>query len=193
MHLINKTKLTSFSLSSDHFQLFVGLQYCKTSGLLLSLSLITIFFLSATMAPKENSKKKAIEESTVTPTQLELDHIPIVDSIFKVVEAKCEFYFYELHLWLKQNYLNQQGPIRFWESLLPFYRFPKTHEFPNLISWCQAKYDLVKRVVMAQNGDILITISAQTITEMLLVPQIDSLTQLSPTTLMDLYHKLTFP
>ncbi|MCY6488474.1 hypothetical protein, partial [Actinobacillus pleuropneumoniae] len=77
---------------------------------------------------------------------------------------------YELHLWLKQNYLNKQDPIRSWESLLPFYSFPKTHEFPGLISWCQAKYDLVKGVVMAQNGDILITISAQTINEMLLIP-----------------------
>lgn len=46
---------------------------------------------------------------------------------------------------------------------------------------------------MAQNGDILITLSIQTINEILLIPQIGSLTQFSPATLMDLYHKLTFP
>ena len=86
------------------------------------------------MAPKEKSKKQTTEESIVTPTQLDLDHIPIVDSLFKVAEAMCEFDFYELHLWLKQNYLDQQDLIRFWESMSPFYSFPKTHEFPDLIS-----------------------------------------------------------
>lgn len=46
---------------------------------------------------------------------------------------------------------------------------------------------------MAQNGDIMIAIFVQTINEMLLFPQIDSFTQFSPATLMDLYHKLTCP
>jgi len=86
------------------------------------------------MVPKAKTKKQSIEESIATPTQLDLDHIPLVNSLFKFVEAKYEFDFHELHLWLKYNYLDQQDPIRFWESLLPFYSFPKTHEFPDLIT-----------------------------------------------------------
>jgi len=47
--------------------------------------------------------------------------------------------------------------------------------------------------VVAQNGDILIIISTETIHQMLLIHQLDSLSHFSPETLMDLYHKLTFP
>ena len=86
------------------------------------------------MAPKTKTKKQSVEESTSTPTQLDLDHIMLVDSIFKVPEAKCEFDFYELHLWIKQNYLDKQDPIKFWESLLPFFSFPRTNEIPDLIT-----------------------------------------------------------
>lgn len=46
---------------------------------------------------------------------------------------------------------------------------------------------------MAQNGDILVTISLETINQMLLIPENDSLSQFSTPSLMDLYHKLTFP
>ena len=46
---------------------------------------------------------------------------------------------------------------------------------------------------MIQNGNILITITTQNINQTLLIPSSDSLTYFSPTTLMDLYNKLTFP
>ena len=146
------------SLSSDYFQLVAGLQFCNTYSYLPSLLLITSLPPICRVAPKEKTKNQSAEESIATPTRLNLDHILLVDSLFKIAEAKCEFDFYELHLSLKQNYLEKQDPIRFWESLIPFFCFPKTHEFPNLITYCQAKYDPVKREVMAQNGDILITI-----------------------------------
>lgn len=62
--------------------------------------------MSTSMAPKGKAKKKSVEERATTPTQFDLDHVPLVESVFKIAEAKCEFDFYELHLWLKQHYLD---------------------------------------------------------------------------------------
>ena len=45
---------------------------------------------------------------------------------------------------------------------------------------------------MAENGDIPISITPETINQMLLIPQNDSLSHFSAVILMDLYHKLTF-
>lgn len=46
---------------------------------------------------------------------------------------------------------------------------------------------------MTQDGNILITIITQNINQMLLIHSSDTLSYFSPTTLMDLYNKLTFP
>jgi len=47
--------------------------------------------------------------------------------------------------------------------------------------------------MVAQNGDILISITPKTINKMLLIPENDSLRFFSTTTIIDIYHKLTFP
>jgi len=86
------------------------------------------------MGQKGKSKKHNIEESVATTTLVDLDHVPLVDSLFKIVDAKYKFDFHELHLWLKQRYLDQQDPIKFSESLFPFFNFPKTHDFLDLIT-----------------------------------------------------------
>lgn len=69
------------------------------------------------MAPKGKSQKTVNEENSFA-TPINLDHLPLAEYLFKVVDCQCEFDFYELHLWLKQNYIDKEDPIRFWETLL---------------------------------------------------------------------------
>jgi len=71
--------------------------------------------------------------------------------------------------------------------------FPHTYSFLDMVIWCQSKYNPLQRTIVDENGDILITISAETTNQMLLIPDNDSLSFLSTITLIDLYHKLTFP
>ena len=59
--------------------------------------------------------------------------------------------------------------------------------------WCQARYNPLLRIVVAQNGDILISITPKTINKMFLIPKSYSLSFFSTSILMDLYHKITFP
>ena len=92
------------------------------------------------MAPKEKIQK-TVEEGNPSTVSLDMDHIPLVDSLFNINDCECEFDFYELHSQLKLKYTDQEDSIRFLETLLPLFSFPKTHQFPGLISWCQARYD----------------------------------------------------
>lgn len=101
--------------------------------------------------------------------------------------------FHEFHLWLKHKCVDKEDTIRFWETLFPLYSLPKTHHFPDLITWCQARYDIVQITVMTQDGKNLITITAQSINQMLMIPSSNFLNHFSPATLMDLYNKLNFP
>ena len=67
----------------------------------------------------------------------------------KIIDIECEFEFHELHLWLKHKYLDQQDDIKLWEFPLPPFSFPQTHDFPNLVTWCQTRYVSIKREMVA--------------------------------------------
>lgn len=69
----------------------------------------------------------------------------------------------------------------------------QSSSFLDLITWCRARYDHVQRTVMTQDGKILITVTAHSINQMLMIPSSDSLNHFSPAALMDLSNKLTFP
>jgi len=71
--------------------------------------------------------------------------------------------------------------------------FPQSHPFPNLVMWCQAKYNPPYRIVVAHDGDILISITPETIKKILMIPENDSLSHFFAIVLMDLYHNLAFP
>lgn len=85
------------------------------------------------MAPKGKSRKPTSDENPPTSTPVNLDHVPLVDSYYKIADTECEFEFHELHLWLEQKYLEQQDEIKLWESLLPLFSFHQTHDFPDLV------------------------------------------------------------
>jgi len=63
------------------------------------------------MAPKGKAQSSRIksrsEDNPKTSATLDLDHMPLADQYFKIVDTKCEFDLFELHHWLKQNYIDQ--------------------------------------------------------------------------------------
>lgn len=82
---------------------------------------------------------------------------------------------FKLHNWLKQAYIDSADDINLWESIFPLSMFPQTYSFPDVVMWCRAKYNPLQRVVVAQNGDILISIPPNIINKMILIPENDSL------------------
>ena len=76
------------------------------------------------MAPKGKIINPTFEENPPTSTSIDLDHVPLADSYYKIADREWEFEFHELHLWLKQKYLDQQDEIKLWESIFPLFSFP---------------------------------------------------------------------
>lgn len=52
------------------------------------------------MAPKVKTQK-TVKEGNPSIALLDLDHLPLVESLFKVTDCESEFDFHELHFWLK--------------------------------------------------------------------------------------------
>ena len=124
---------------------------------------------------------------------IDINHVPLSDHFFQITGTEWEFELYELHIWLKQKYLDKQDEVKLLETLLPLYTFPQTLEFHDLVTWCQASYDPLKKKLVAQNKEILISITSETINQMFSIPPSDSLGHFSQATHMDLYQTLNFP
>ena len=142
------------------------------------------------MAPK--GKSFDTSGNPMVPPPIDLDHIPMEDKDYKVADPKCEFDLFELHCWLKDNFLDQSDEIGLWESNLPLYMFPQTYPFPKFVLKCQASYLPSQRAITFHNGEILFTITPETINQMLQIPQNNSTTPFSIEALNELYQKLTF-
>jgi len=56
------------------------------------------------MAHKE--KSKVIEENPLLPIVIDLDHQPMVDQEYKIIETSGEFDLYELYNWLKRKLID---------------------------------------------------------------------------------------
>lgn len=97
------------------------------------------------MAPKRKDNPSAssssLRENPKTSDALDLDHIPLVDQFFKIIDIACKFDMLELQNWLKQTYIDSKDEINPWESLFPLYMFPQTRNFLDLVMSCQAKYN----------------------------------------------------
>lgn len=127
------------------------------------------------------------------PPIIDLDHQPLVGQEYKIIKTRCEFDLYELHNLLKHNFLDPSDEMGLWDSLLPQFIFPQTHHFPEFFSWCQFRYIPSQRAVVAQNGDILFSITPKSINQMLKIPNNDSLSPFLVDSLMEIYKNLTFP
>ena len=64
---------------------------------------------------------------------LDLDHIPLAHKDFKIHETLSEFYLFDIYCWWEDKFVEKMDDIGLWDTTLPFYNFPKTHSFPELI------------------------------------------------------------
>jgi hypothetical protein len=106
-------------------------------------------------------KDKSVEtyENPFLPPPFDLDHIPQADKDYKIIEPKCEFDFFELHLWIKDIVLDQSDEIGLSESNLPLYIFPQTFHFLEFTIKCQAHYFPSQRAIVSSSGEALFTIT----------------------------------
>lgn len=54
--------------------------------------------------PKEKGKK--LEENPMLPSHIDLDHLPLVDLQYKIIETNYELDLFKLHSWLKHKLLD---------------------------------------------------------------------------------------
>jgi hypothetical protein len=127
------------------------------------------------------------------PPPVDLDHIPLADKDYKITEPKCEFDFFELHLWLKDIFLDQSDEIGLWESNLPLYMFPQTFHFLEFALKCQSHYLPSQRAIVSSSGESLFTITPESINQMLQIQRSDPVIPFSIKALNNLYQKLSFP
>jgi hypothetical protein len=62
------------------------------------------------MAPK--AKSVDTFENLILPSHVDLDHIPLEDKDYIIIELRCELDFFELHYWIKDIFLDQSNEIR---------------------------------------------------------------------------------
>ena len=74
--------------------------------------------------------------------QVDLDHIPLADSDYKIHETESDLDLFDIYCWLEDKLLDEADGINLWKTKLPHYIFPITHSFPELIRKCQSCYDV---------------------------------------------------
>ena len=97
-----------------------------------------------------------------------------------------------MYFWLEEKYIDKSDDIQLWESNLPHYIFPRTHNTPEFIRKCHACYLPSQRAIIAPTGEILFAITPQAIDQMIQAPTIENATPFSYEALVELYQKLDF-
>ena len=80
--------------------------------------------------------------------------------------------------------------ISLWETQLPLYIFPKTHSCPKFIRKCLSCYDINQRTIVTPTGEILFSINAQSIQQMMQAPTPEWAVPFSYEALKECYQKL---
>ena len=141
------------------------------------------------------SPKKKIQEDSLNPLihpPLDLDHIPLADRDYKIFEMQCEFKLFELYYVIEDKFVDKTDEIGLWEFNLPHYIYPQTFHSPEATRKCQAWYVPNQREIIAPTGEIIFTITAKTLDQMMQAPSIETNTPFSIKALTELYQKLYF-
>ena len=128
------------------------------------------------MAP--NKKEREVFNPMFHPP-LDLDHIPLVDKDFKIHETLLECDLFDMYSQWEDKFVDEVDEMGLWDTNLPFYIFPKTHNCPKLIKKCHSCYNPQKWAMMAPTGHILFTIDAKSIMKMMQAPVIEGTTPFS--------------
>ena len=142
------------------------------------------------MLLKTKTQDKPI--NPLIPPLVDLDHIPLVDRDYKINEVQCDCDFFDLYHWLEDKNTDKNDEIGLWESNLPHYIFPLTFQAPEFSRRCQACYVPTQRAIIAPTCDILFTITIQSISEVMLAPNVENVAPFSLEALTQLYQMLDF-
>lgn len=75
----------------------------------------------------------AMDVRPITTPHLDLDHLPLIDKDFQIIDTNAYEVLLKLHYLSRDRYLNHSDDICLWESNLPKYQFPQVHVFPEII------------------------------------------------------------
>ena len=59
-------------------------------------------------------------------TQVDLDHIPLAESDYKIHVIESELDMFDVYYELKDKLLDEAKDISLWKTKLPYYIFPRT-------------------------------------------------------------------
>ena len=96
--------------------------------------------LESSKAPKTTpamSSSTAIVVNPLHPPVVDIEHIPLADTDYKIVDPIVEFNLLDIHNWCYEKSLDDQEEVHIWESNLPKYFVPLTHPCPKVIILCQ--------------------------------------------------------
>ena len=127
------------------------------------------------------------------PPVVDVEHTPLADKDFRISDHVIEFNLLELHCWSHDKSIDQADEVFLWESNFPKYIVPQTFQCREVIRICQTCYFPDQRAIITPGKEILFTIIAKSINQMLLVQPRPDETPSSIETLTKLYLKLDFP
>jgi len=121
---------------------------------------------------------------------LDIHCFALADKDFQIKDTISPSYLLKLHCWSKDKFSNQNDGIHLWDSNFPKYLFPKVHPFPEFIHFYLTCYIPSQRAIVTPDQQVLFTINAESINQMLQVRPSPNETPLSIGYLLDLYTKL---
>ena len=113
------------------------------------------------------ASKSTIVINPLQPPIVDVEHTPLADVDYKIIDPITEFNLLELHCWSQENYLDQVDEVQIWESNLPKSVVPHTHQCPEVIKLCQDYYSPDLRAIVNAEKEVLFTITAESIKQML--------------------------
>ena len=139
------------------------------------------------------SSKIAIIINPLQPLVVDIEHTPLADIDYKIVDPIVEFSLLELYNWSYEKSLDNVEEVKIWESHLPKYVVPVTHSCPEVIRLCHHHYIPEKRAIVNANKEVLFTIIVESINQMLQLKPDPQAVPLSIEALTKLYIGLDFP
>ena len=70
------------------------------------------------------ASKNIVPINTLQPPIVDIEHIPLADTDFKITNTFIEFNLLELHCWSQEKPIDQVDEVFIWESNLPKYVAP---------------------------------------------------------------------
>ena len=122
-----------------------------------------------------------------------MEQIPLADIDYKIADPIVEFNLLDIHNQCFEKYLDDHEDVHIWESNLPKYVVPLTHPFQEIIRLCHQYYIPEQRAIVNASKEVLFTITAESINQMLQLQLDPQAVPLSIEALTKLYIGLYFP